>query len=251
MANGLTVYFTYMFDYDGGESFSPSKSYGYGNSIHCGYIQSVEVTSMYNKNLTFYFKNADEFRFMSNYSELSQGLGWNANKLYGIYQIIENDSSGVKANPISTNWKIIDVTNQIPNYDPQYPIDRDSLVNTPFVVSLEQYNNADTYNLDYISYPTTSLNDQTSLCFGDEMVFLGNVITDAEARFHTFEFVIDMPASDYNTTNNLTWDGESSVLISEVCIYDNDNNLVGIGKFSNPIIKNSNISRNIVFSIDF
>jgi len=43
----------------------------------------------------------------------------------------------------------------------------------------------------------------------------------------------------------------SSVAISEVGIYDENKNLVAVGKLNNPIIKDSTISRTISFAIDF
>jgi len=57
--------------------------------------------------------------------------------------------------------------------------------------------------------------------------------------------------SEFNSTTNPTWDGISSVAISEIGIYDEDKNLVAIGKLNNPIIKDSSITRTISFAIDF
>jgi hypothetical protein len=63
--------------------------------------------------------------------------------------------------------------------------------------------------------------------------------------------IIDLPMGFYNSTTNPTWDGMSETLISEIGIYDENNNLVAIGKLNNPILKSDSISRNIVFSLDF
>ena len=105
------------------------------------------------------------------------------------------------------------------------------------------------YNLDYLSYPIPAETDK--LCFGDEVYFFGNVETDIEADVYTSDLSINLALGEFNSTTNPTWDGISSVAISEIGIYDEDKNLVAIGKLNNPIIKDSSITRTISFAIDF
>ena len=60
-----------------------------------------------------------------------------------------------------------------------------------------------------------------------------------------------MVLGQFNSTTNPTWDSVSSVYATEVGIYDSNGNLVAIGKFNDPVEKNSNIARTIEFAIDF
>jgi hypothetical protein len=62
---------------------------------------------------------------------------------------------------------------------------------------------------------------------------------------------INLALNEFNSSNNLTWDGTSSVYISEVGLYDENKNLVAIGKLNNPIQKDSTISKTILFALDF
>ena len=59
-----------------------------------------------------------------------------------------------------------------------------------------------------------------------------------------------MNLGDFNSSTNATWDGQS-VFASEIGIYDDNNNLVAIGKFNDPVEKNATLSRTILFAIDF
>ena len=61
--------------------------------------------------------------------------------------------------------------------------------------------------------------------------------------------IINIPVNGTLHTNE-TWDGTSSVEITEIGLYDTNKNLVGIAKFNNPISKDSTIARTLVFALD-
>ena len=239
MANGYTVFFSYLLK---------SSNGGYSDAIHCNYINSTIIESLINKEININFENPEDFKFLS----VSGGTGYTASEIFMLVQLINNslvtDESEIK--PISNKWKIYDVTHQILNYPTGSTrnISSIDITSTIFKVPIYLYNTMDNYDLTYIDYP--NINSETELCFGDEQYFLGNVKTDIEAIAYTTDLAINMPLNQFNTSNNETWNS-SGVYISEIGIYDVNKNLVAIGKLNNPVFKDSTISRTIVFALDF
>lgn len=222
--------------------------YGFSEPIHCNYINRVDVDELNSGTISFYFGSPDQFKFLN----MDNGRGFSATQIKLIIQIVENNETegGYVLTPPSTlNWKWFDGTNQLENHTPGEPITKESIGSTVFEITLGEYHQGLDYNLNYLNY--SNENDNENLSFGEETMFFGNVKTEIEAIIHTTNIPIDLPMHEFNITNNKTWDGETSVYITEIGIYDDHNNLVGIGKLNNPIEKNNTISRNIIFSIDF
>lgn len=252
MANGYTIFFSYLLE----------SASGYSTGIHCNYINKVVVDDVANKEINIYFSDVNDFKFLS--SGNTETTGFTANKIYLISQIVSNSNFATTADvkPTVGEWRKYDVTNQITNYYPEYT-DGDFLspiylAGTIFKFPTYKYydiNEMPLYDLDYINYPSSVYTGTTEsnkpLYFGDEQYFIGNVSTDIEAIAYTSDISIILPLNQFNSTNNVTWDGLSKVYITEIGIYDDEKNLVAIGKLNNPIPKDSSISRTIVFAIDF
>jgi hypothetical protein len=241
MIKKYTAYITYLL-----------KNTDNGNSdfIHCNYINKVGLDEIDIGKLIIYFNNPmGGFRFLNG---PSLGLGYNANEIYLLIQIVENmlndDLTYGVVEPLSDGWKILEITDQI---DGQFNgVDIESSV---FTFPLTIYDSLDSYSLTThlldINYPETG--DNNNLSFGDEEFFFGNVETDVEATILTTNIPIYLPPNEFNSTTNKTWDGESEVFVSEVGIYDEDNNLVAIGKLNYPIRKAAGVSRTLLFGFDF
>jgi hypothetical protein len=247
MANGYTVFFTYLLESEKGLSYS--------NSIHCNYINSTYLDNVTNKEVNLYFNDVDDFKFLS----VSGSTGYTANKIFLIVQLINNSPytnlSDVK--PISTNWKKYDATDQITNYVSGQTLSAFDLTSTIFKVPIYMFYNEDvmsTYDLGYLNYPLLTQTGTTSLdkplCFGDEEIFIGNVSTNIEAVAYSTDLVINLPTNQFNSSNNATWSG-NKVYITEIALYDDNKNMVAIAKLNNPILKDSTISRTLVFGMDF
>ena len=121
-----------------------------------------------------------------------------------------------------------------------------------FNITKELYdtNSGNTYNLhNYIDIPTTS--QDTKLQFGDEVFFFGNIETDIQAISYKTKFVLPAGGNQFNTSINPTFDGTTSVFISEVGIYDNNRNLVAVGKINRPIEKKVGKTVIIELGLDF
>lgn len=247
MANGYTVFFSYMLTPNSGDT----SGYGYSDAIHCNYINSIQLSTIQNKEVNIYFGNINDFKFLG----YSGGTGITINNVYVLVQLINNSlyTSLADVKPISTNWKKYEVTDQISGYTTNQKLNGKDLTTTIFKVPLYLYNNVNEmppYILDYVNYPAVDA-DSDLLCFGDEEYFFGNVSTDIEAIAYTTDLSIILPLNQFNSSTNETWNGISEVYITEIGLYDTNKHLVGIAKLNKPIPKDATIGRTLVFALDF
>lgn len=241
MLTGYTAFVTYLL----------KSNKGYGSAIHCNYIKSVGLNTLTPniEEIKISFPELTDFKFLST----NVNSGYTANNIYIILQLV---SGGTNIIPVPTpgDWKIIDVTNQIQGHIAGALLTPQEITGTLFRVPFNNYESLSRYtinqNLPELNYPSALPVDENKLSFGDETYFMGNVTTNIHADVYTTNILIPLLLGEYNYSNNPTWDG-MSVFASEVGIYDNTGNLVAIGKFNNPIEKNSQISRTIQFAIDF
>lgn len=252
MIQRFTVYVTYFLQNTTGN--------GYGDAVHCNYIKKFGFDDIANQEVNIYFSNPDDFKFIS--PSRDSGTGFVADKICMLVQIVSNESlfqnakeiNDTEEKPQSHLWKKFDVTNQILGHTIGEPLTPTDLTSGVFKVALNDYNLTGNtlYDLEYLNYPQNS--ESNSLSFGHEEIFFGNVDTEIEASVYTTDLVINLPIDEFNTTTNPTWNGESqdnSVYITEIGILNDDKELIGIGKLNNPLQKNNEISRTIVFEIDF
>lgn len=244
--SGNTVYITYLLYPTDGNS-----SYFYSNYIHSVQISDADLSA---SKLTLSFSDINHFKFLS--SDPSIGTGYTANEVYALIQIVKNSgfTSQSLVKPNSANWKYFGITNQILGHTYPNPISALDLISTVFTIPLNAYNIYNTWNIiDIMDYPTKQIIDDNALALGDEYMFLGNVSTQIKSSAFTMELPILLTPENYNTSTNNTWQSnlDNSVIISEIGIYDQNKNLVGIGKLNDPIIKNLNSEGTILFAIDF
>jgi hypothetical protein len=248
MENTLYAWVTYWF-----ESTRPylnGVSLGLGRSIHCGSITKVEKENYNGEKIIIKIPNQSKFPFMRDANQIvGDGTGWNANRLHIITHINFDGHY-----PNGGEWKRIDITNKLPNF-PTWSgttIPKSSISDFMYEITFEEYENAPTYNLDYLNMPLDGDQDN-HLNLGEEVIFFGNVKADAEAIIHRSYIDIDLPESEYNYSTNPTFNAErdDSVYITEIHIYDDEDNLIMTAKPNNPIKKNSTIGRTLRLSIDF
>jgi hypothetical protein len=96
------------------------------------------------------------------------------------------------------------------------------------------------YNLnDKITIPLA--NQTTKFTFGDETFFFGNIETDIKATiFKTYLTCNVLPNRFVNSQNPTFNPNEDKAAFTELGIYDSDNDLVAIGKFSEPLQRKLN-----------
>jgi len=245
MVNKYTVYFTYLLE---DNTLIKTGDVGYSTSIHCNYINKFSADNLSGE-VNMSFDDENDFQFLSTNNG---GTGFTANKIYMIIQVVTNELIDGNLNelpPKSDSWRKFDVTNQIDEHISGDTLIASGLTSTVFKVPILNYESGEPYNLDYLNYP--DINNNNLLSFGDEEIFLGNVETEIEASVYTTDLGINLPLNEYNSSTNPTWDGESEVYITEIGIYNEERELIAIGKLNNPLKKDNSISRTIVFGIDF
>jgi len=247
--DGYTVFTSYVLV----PVINGASGYTYSQGIHCNYINSLQfLTSPEVQEINMYFSEAlEDFKFLN--SDISSGTGFTAHKIYALIQVISNAnySSLADVKPIASGWTYIDITNQVVGHIAGNLLTRTELQNTIFKIPLSGYTSFSAYTLSYLNYPSALPVADDELCFGDEIYFFGNVTTEIHADVFTTDLSVSLLLNEFNSSTNATWDGVSSVAISEVGIYDINKNLVAVGKLNDPITKDSTISRTIVFDIDF
>jgi len=247
MATGKTVFITYQFE---GAPANASNVYGISGSTHCTYIQKLETDIIAGKSINTFFLNEEELFFLAD-STSSNGTGFTATRLNILAQVVDGISdSGLTITPDAGGWFKVDVTNQISGQTIGDSITKSNLLNTNFIVNFTDLTSPNEYSLDYLSYPS-SVSSEDEMGYGEEAFFFGTIRTDIRATVYTTDISIQLPLNEFNSTTNPTWDGMGSVAISEVGIYDDNNNLVAIGKLNNPIKKDPTIARTIAFQLDF
>lgn len=246
--NTQDLYVTYIFN---------NTSSGFTAGLHSQYHTCIKVDEVVDsdgnvcgdgqsKDIEVTFPSA-QLPFM----KTSGGTGWYADEFIIIAQRVPEGTI-----PSPYGWYAMDFTAEIGNgtHVVGNKIDPADLESTTFVITKALYETAispnnDKYNIhDYINIPTTS--ETTSLQFGDEGFFFGNVCASGITNKYRTKFNFVVPPNQWNTTNNPTWDPNGIVPhISEVIIEDRDGNVVAVGKETLPIEKDPNTT--IIIEIAF
>jgi hypothetical protein len=172
------------------------------------------------------------------------GQGFYANKFELIVQKVDGDG---RHDP--SDWKIIDMTNQLSATTVNGFITQQGLTGNTFVVTQQDYDNAPLYDLnDYISL--TPLNyTGTSLNFGDEYYFYGLLETDIQATIYEMKYKINLSQSEFLVPSNPTWSTTKQSTISEIALYDSEKNLMVISKLQYPVSRQG--IQQFVIKLDF
>ena len=184
------------------------------------------------------------------------GLGFSAYEFKLLYQIVDNNTD----RPLTDSWKEYDFTNTNitgnlgESIDPLL-LENQSPTSNGFILDKGKDTMANIFSLiEYLDLP--ALTQPENLQFGDERFMFGNVDTYiGSSLFKTiFEFNID--STKYTTTSNPTRDNNINtnppeLRVTELGVYDENKELVIIGKISKPITLKPNRTITIEASIDF
>jgi hypothetical protein len=244
----LTYLFTNENIYNSG--YDTNTSLGLRGGIHCGYIKYFYQNNTSDQNITFYFNESD-LKFMVSDVSSSNGTGFNANKFYILAQKV---TFGTEPDP--ANWKLIDYTSNLTNYPiwSGNSIPVTALTRTIYPLNNTHYTAGTPYNITNIigTIPTPSnYTTTTQLGFGEESILLGNINTDIKATVYKTKFSQTLGFNQYNSSNNPTWTDDDDVYVTEAAIYDQNNNLIAVGKLNNPVKKNTNKLFTIELDMDF
>jgi hypothetical protein len=163
--------------------------------------------------------------------------GFIANKFEIICQKVIGDEK-----PDSSEWRIIDYTEQLTDSMINGFITQEGLTGTTFVITKDLYDNADFYDLtDYIELP--SIGQTGKLNFGDEYYFYGNIETDIQATIYEMRYKINLTEGQFQRTSNPTWVAPTigqqtpPTYITEIGLYDDKKDLMIISKLQSPVLR--------------
>ncbi len=187
-----------------------------------------------------------------NWGASSGGTGWQANKVWLLFQeVIGSDQ------PSPHLWKKTEVTQLIPStyntYGNQIHGSAMTQADTVFYLTAANIATATTYTLnDYIKVPSATT-ESTELQFGDEYFMYGALDSDIMATIYEMRYNVNIGNNQFVTSVNPTWPGASEdIKITEIGLFDNENgipDLMAIAKFQSPVIRNS--AQQFVLSLDF
>jgi hypothetical protein len=228
-------------------NYSATTNYGYSTGIHCGYIRKFlpqTISQVVNFNIS-----PSELKFMQSSAGLTAGTGFNANTFKIIAQKV---TIGVEPNPAS--WIEYDFTPKLNNYSSwsATTIPVSDLAGTTYTFTNAEYTAGTPYNItNYIGALPITSSPNDGLAFGEESILLGNVNTGIKATVYRSSINNMLGFAEYNTSENPTFESNDDVYITEAGVYDDNNNLVAIGKLNNPIKKNGNKLFNLRLDMDF
>jgi len=206
------------------------------NSLHCNYYSKIQgsTITLTNSSNNVGIRFGNEFPCLNQIPETSTlNTGFVANKFEIICQKVTGD---VRPEPLE--WRVIDFTSTISATTINGYITAEGLTGNTFVITSDDYDNAefDIYNLDYLSLPTKESNE-TSLNFGDEYYFYGALETDIEATIYEMKYKINLGQAEFQASSNPTWSNTVKPYISEIGLYDTEDNLMIISKLQSPVLR--------------
>lgn len=213
-----------------------TNSSGFTNSLHCNYYiktqgPNITCNPIVSQNVAVRF--GGEFgclNFQNYICPPDNTYGYLADTFEIVCQKVVGENR-----PDPSEWKIIDYTSQLSGYTSNGYITESGLTANTFVITQELYDSAPFYDLgDYISL--TPLNyTGTSLNFGDEFYFYGNIETDIQATIYEMRYKVNLGQTEFQNSTNPGWSAGTASYISEIGLYDNEKNLIVISKLQSPV----------------
>jgi len=213
--------------------FVSSKKNAY-QKVKCNYYTKFETTTgstyfttpcqLYVKFANGYFGN------MVTGSTCNFSNGFIANQFQLLIQVTNYGDL-----PEPNLWKLLDMTSYIPNHTAGNIINPSNLVDYSFQVTFDMYDN-DTTIFDLESYIGDIPNQpSTSPQFGDEQPFPGSIKLVRAMDIEKMNFLVNLPASQFNVTQNPTYTTGQDKRITEVALLNENKEVLAIGKTANPV----------------
>lgn len=238
--------------------YTASKSYGYPESVHSGYIKKIDGEVDLNGNPQFLQVTfpSNSFPYMRSVTGMAtSGTGWNANFCQLLISEQPSNLGYDVASVPPTSWRrvssltgaggngVYKATDAGDN-----SIDPLKLNGHTFVISQQDYLSGETYTLY-----TGLTSSQGTLNFGHEAFFHG--VIDLQIFATTYKTLITVYAknTDINYSENPTFDDilDENTYVSEIAILDDTNQVVAIGKPTYPVRKSNGRYLAFQLEIDF
>ena len=254
-----SYYVTYI---TSSEPYQDGVSYGYPQSLPCGYIQRIDGTTDSITGLPSILRinfPTLSFPFLRSSTNLTglTGTGWNANSVQILLKEIVTSAS-TKIGDLSTdNWKLISdgIGNGIYTGETgSSTINPSDLHSHVFNITQADYDSGTTYSLTGKFSSFTQNSDSyyaSGLTFGDESFFYGNLTTGIQANVFKTVITIFARNNEYNSSvYNSTFSSlyNDSTFITEIGILNANAELVAVAKPAYPIKKNE--ARYLAFQLE-
>ena len=211
---------------------------GVTSSLHCNYYSVIQPNSSVTANTqNVAVRFGGEFGFLGT----NEFTGYTATSMKIICQLVTGDTR-----PSPTGWKQIDVTSAMTLSNGF--ITQSSLTGTTFQIGLDDYSNATLYDLGPIlDLPENG--ETNKLNFGDEYYFYGNFETDISATIYEMKYLINLNRNQFTNSSNPTWTPATKPYITEIGLYDQNNDLIVISKLQSPELRQG--IQQFVVKLDF
>jgi len=261
--SGKTFYVTYRTITDQPIS---STSYGFGPSMHCGYIQKISGYTdqdgySYYLSAKFPALAFPNMRKSTDFVTFS-GSGWTCNKVQLLVAKIDSsDDLGLGYLP-TDGWRAISDLSIggngiVSGSSYSATVDPEELIGHQFIVSNEDYISGSTYDLtehypDFFSHVDYQ-SDALGMTYGNEALFPGVIRTVMAATVFKTTWKVEMPNDQFNSSINTTFNGEynNGTYVTEIGIFDDQQQLVGVAKPTWPIKKSFNRYLTFELELDF
>jgi hypothetical protein len=212
---------------------------GVTSSLHCNYYSVIQPNSSVTANTqNVAVRFGGEFGFLGT----NEFTGFTATSMKIICQMVTGDTR-----PSPTGWKQIDVTSAM-TLSNGY-ITQASLTGTTFQIGYDDYfTNQVLYDLGPIlDLPENG--ETNKLNFGDEYYFYGNFETDISATIYEMKYLVNLGRNQFTNTSNPTWTQGTKSYITEIGLYDQNNDLIVISKLQSPELRQG--IQQFVVKLDF
>lgn len=229
--------------------FKAGLGLGYQPILHCGYIKKIDAPVDADRR-NYYIKSnltSNSLPYTRNTGDMnaSSGTGWTV-KQFNIL-VKEIDTSGFTGmnNVEYSGW-----TKMIQNGGASGMTNGAiELLSKQFILDRSDIDNGETYEL-FSGITSNSDIQSGGLSLGSESFFFGNVSLTHAFMDHYLSITLNMGPNEFNSSKNSTFNSSinESTYITEVCFYNERNELIATAKPTNPISKNP--SRNVVLQME-
>lgn len=217
---GKTLYLTYSLDSDFGVTYS------FPQQVLLKFVNNTNI----DRDVSFTLEEGGVLPYMRKREPASDGRGFDANRFNILYQITDNE----KDYPLPDGWNEVNFTNNYLTVNPYETIDplrlegQDPQLNQFYLTKERvQFVGEEIYSLSGYCI------DCTDSIVGAETVFIGNTSFSSGKDLYR-KTVNILIGSNINKTDNTTY-GSGNLKVSDIGIYDNNMQLVMMGKVRIPI----------------
>ena len=231
LPSGKQIYVTYTF-----------RDKIINDVIHCNKYLVITNTTTTPKNVELKFENIKDFVHMIN-PNVNDETGYTSDNFEIIYQITDIDER-----PLPGNWMSVNFTNGL--LFRSGVLGRDVL--NPIALTTKSFIIKNGLTLKNYSSIEEGVDSTKQGIIGDETVLIGSLTTNISSIIYKSLIQIRINSNLFKyTTNPTKVQPNQQPIVSEIGIYDSQDDLVMIAKLSNPIQLSTRSSILLELSMDF